>query len=106
MARWLAEHNMPAVRLVEEIPQPLYIEGLAVTTWHLVPDGGTPATPEDLGRLLRRLHAITEAPPGLPQWNQIASVRARLAAATTLNDDEQAFLEEQINETEEQLEDV
>lgn len=106
MARWLAEHEVPAVRLVKEIPQPLYIDSLAVTTWHLLPDVGPPVTPEDLGHLLRRLHAITESPPGLPQWDQVASVRARLAAATTLTDDEHAFLEEQINEVEEQLQGV
>lgn len=106
MARWLAEHDVPAVRLVEEVPQPLYIDERAVTTWHLVPDEGAPPTPEDLGRLLRRLHAIVEAPPGLPQWDQVASVRARLAAATTLADDEYAFLDEQINEVAEQLQGV
>jgi aminoglycoside phosphotransferase (APT) family kinase protein len=106
MARWLAKHGVPAVRLVEEIPQLLYIDGHAVTTWHLVPDDGLPATPEDLGRLLRRLHAITEAPPGLPQWDQVASVRARLGAATTLTDDEHAFLDQQINELDEQLKDI
>lgn len=106
MARWLAEHDVPAVRLVEEIPQPVYIDEHAVTTWHLVPDGGAQATPEDLGQLLRRLHAITEAPPGLPQWDQVASVRARLAAATTLTDDEHTFLDEQIDELEEQLKDI
>lgn len=106
MARWLAEHGVPAIRLVEEIPQPLYVDEHAVTTWHLVPDGGTPATPEDLGHLLRRLHSITETPPGLPRWNQVASVRARLAAATTLTDDEHAFLDAQINELDEQLKDI
>lgn len=106
MARWLAKHDVPAVRLVEEIPQPLYVDGHAVTTWHLVPVGGPPATPEDLGHLLRRLHAVTEVPPGLPQWDQVASVRARLAAATTLSGDEHAFLEAQISEVAEQLKDV
>jgi aminoglycoside phosphotransferase (APT) family kinase protein len=106
MARWLAEHEVPAVRVVEEVPQPLFVDEHAVTTWHLVPDEGAPATPEDLGRLLRRLHAITEAPPGLPQWNQVASVRARLAAETTLTDDEHAFLDEQISAVDEQLKGV
>ncbi|WP_129789145.1 aminoglycoside phosphotransferase family protein [Promicromonospora panici] len=106
LARWLAEHDVPAVRLVEEVAQPLYVDRRAVTTWHLVPDGGAPATPEDLGQLLRRLHAITDAPPGLPQWDQVASVRARLAAATTLTDNEHTFLEEQINEVDEQLKDI
>lgn len=106
MARWLAQHDVPAVRLVEEVPQPLYVDDHAVTTWHLVPNGGAPATPEDLGHLLRRLHAITEGPPGLPQWDQVASIRARLAAETTLTHDERAFLDEQINAVDEQLKGV
>jgi hypothetical protein len=103
MAWWLAEHDVPAVRLVKDVPQPLDIDGHAVTTWHQVPAGGTPPTPEDLGRLLRHLHAIDDVPPGLPEWNQVASVRARLAAATSLTDDEHAFLEGRISEVEEQV---
>lgn len=103
MARWLAQHDIPAVRLVEDLPQPLYVHDHAVTTWHQVPAGGEPATPEDLGRLLRRLHAIDDTPPGLPEWNQVASVRARLAAATTLTGDEHAFLKDQADEVEVQL---
>ncbi|PUB32582.1 phosphotransferase family enzyme [Promicromonospora sp. AC04] len=103
MARWLAEHGIPAVRLVEDFEQPIHVDGLAVTTWHQVPDEGAPVRPEDLGLLLRRLHAITEEATDLPRWDQLASIRARLAAATTLTTEEHVFLAEVADELEEEL---
>jgi hypothetical protein len=42
VARWLAAANVPAVRVYEEIDQPLLVDGRPVSFWHAV-TGGDPA---------------------------------------------------------------
>src|SRR5262249_41228869 len=37
VAHWLAAHDLPAVRLLPDLPQPLAVDGELVTLWHDVP---------------------------------------------------------------------
>src|SRR5215470_9868229 len=73
VARWLAAHDLPAVRLVPGLPQPMALDGELVTFWHEVPRVGPPPTGTELGQILRRIHALP-APSGLPEWNTLDGI--------------------------------
>src|ERR1035438_6135858 len=52
VARWLAAAEVPAVRVAEEIEQPLMVDGHPVSFWHAVTGGEPAPTHVDLARLL------------------------------------------------------
>src|SRR5919198_273303 len=43
VATWLAEHDVPAVRLLSGVAQPVRVGGHLATLWEAVPAGGDPA---------------------------------------------------------------
>lgn len=96
VARWLAGHDVPAVRLVEDFPQPLAVGGHLATIWHTVPAGGPPVDGHDLGVLLRRIHALPPPPFELPRWSPLDDVRKRIADAEELSAPDREFLEERL----------
>lgn len=49
VSQWLAEEGFPAARIVEELEQPLVVEGHPVTFWHLIVEGDRKATYGELG---------------------------------------------------------
>lgn len=59
-----ARGTLPAARIVEDLEQPLVIEGHPVTFWHLIVEGDRKATYGELGGLLRDLHSM-RVPEGL-----------------------------------------
>lgn len=91
----VAEHFrrwcVPAVRLLDGFEQPLELDGCLVTVWERVPDSGRAATTEQLGRLLRRVHAVP-APEGVPRWDPLGDVRSRVSDAEELDADDRRFL--------------
>lgn len=108
LARWLAGHDAPAIRLADGFDQPLVVDDLLATLWQRVPPTGPPPGPGDLGRVLRRFHALPPGPvpraagtaPGaagavlqLPRWNPVADARARLDDAEALAATTRADLE-------------
>ncbi|MEU6718280.1 aminoglycoside phosphotransferase family protein [Nonomuraea sp. NPDC046802] len=103
VARWLARHDFPAVRLLPGMAQPLQLDGHLVTVWEHVPEVGTRPTGADLGILLRRFHGLTDPPPELPQWQPIMEIRQRLAEPEELSSDDHAFLQSVCDEVEAQL---
>ena len=54
VAEWLAEHDVPAVRLLPGVPQPVAVGGYLATVWQAVPSGRRSPTTRDLAVLLRR----------------------------------------------------
>ena len=91
-ARWLARHGYPAVRVVEEIaPQPVQADGRLVTFWVLIDESGS-ASFEDLGALLRDLHALSAPDFALPQFNPFSAVPGRLANPGSADPRAVAFL--------------
>ncbi|GAA2665730.1 Phosphotransferase enzyme family protein [Actinosynnema pretiosum] len=94
VARWLARHDVPAVRLVEDVPQPLVVGEHVATLWRTAPSGGPPVDGRDLGRLLRLLHSLPEPDFEVPKWSPLEDVRRRIADAEELAADDRAFLEE------------
>ncbi|MEU8197708.1 aminoglycoside phosphotransferase family protein [Microbispora amethystogenes] len=106
VARWLARHDFPAVRLLSGVEQPLHVDGHVLTLWEYLPEIGPRPDGRDLGALLRRLHALTDPPPDLLQWRPMAEVRQRLAEPEDLSADDHAFLLYECDEVEGQLADL
>ncbi|MFC0861693.1 phosphotransferase enzyme family protein [Sphaerimonospora cavernae] len=103
VARWLARHDFPAVRLLADVEQPLQVDGHMITLWEYVPEVGPRPGGADLGVLLRRLHTLTDPPPDLPRWRPMTEIRQRLAEPEELSADDHAFLRHECDEIGEQL---
>src|SRR5215813_12626591 len=56
VARWLADEDVPAVRLLPGVLQPLEVNGHLATLWQEVPTVGPKPTGSDLADILRRWH--------------------------------------------------
>lgn len=80
VARWLADADVPANRLVPGIAQPRVVQGHAVTYWESVQDEEEYATLPELADLLKQLHWLEEPESlGLPYFDPLPKVRAGLA---------------------------
>jgi len=91
VARHFADHDVPAIRLLPGVEQPIHAGGHVLTAWVRVPDGGRRATAADLGKLLRKVHTLP-AREGVGEWAPLADVRARVADAEELDPDDRRFL--------------
>lgn len=94
VAGWLADNDVPAVRLLAGVPQPIEVGDYLATVWEAVPQyRGTPTT-RDLAALLRRLHELPEPQFELPSWEPLDDVRRRLGDAEELAPADRRFLED------------
>ncbi|TDQ54411.1 phosphotransferase enzyme family protein [Actinorugispora endophytica] len=100
VAAWLAEHDMPTVRLLPGITQPVHAAGHAATLWEEVPATGPAPTGADLGRILRRFHALPEPGFELPRWDPFTRIRTRIDDARGIGPDDREWLLERCAETE------
>lgn len=103
VARHFERHEVPAIRLVPGLDQPLPVGEHLVTVWWKVPESGRKAKSADLAALLRRVHAL-EPPEGLAEWAPFAAIRARVSDAEELDDGDRRFLLERCFEVEAALE--
>ncbi|WP_051580525.1 phosphotransferase enzyme family protein [Pseudonocardia acaciae] len=94
VARWLAEHAIPAVTPLDNIDQPVEILGRAVTFWRQLPPHrhGTPA---EVAAALRRLHDLAP-PPSFAELDPFVRLAERIDAAATLVDDDRTWLREHL----------
>ncbi len=88
VSRWLADEGFPAARIVEDLEQPLVIDGHPVTFWHVIVEGDRKATYGELGATLRDLHAL-KVPGGLelPSFDPFDKQQRRLDRAVIPEDD-------------------
>ena len=103
VARWLAERDVPAVRLWDGIAQPMVVRGELVTLWRAVPTGGAPPSGADLAAILRVFHALPPPPAPLPPWRPFEEIRSRLAEPEGLAAADLRYLLEQCDRIEEEL---
>lgn len=92
ISKWLNRNGITTVRAVDSIPQPTVVDERPVTWWTLIPDH-RPSTPEELGGMLRKLHALT--PPTeflLPSYAPFDGLRERIESATTIGSADRAWL--------------
>lgn len=96
IAQWLAEHEIPAVRALKDIAQPVQVAGRSVTFWEELPPHrhGTPA---EVATAIRRLHDLP-VPTDVPLGDLAPFVRLaeRIDAATTLTDEDRSWLREHL----------
>lgn len=96
IAQWLAEHEIPAVRVLKDITQPVEVGGRAVTFWEELPPhrNGTPA---EVATAIRRLHDLpipTDVPLG--ELAPFVRLTERINAATTLTEADRTWLSEHL----------
>jgi len=104
VSRWLSDEGFSAIRVVEDLEQPLSVEGHPVTFWHLIEDAGREATYEELGGVLRDLHAL--APPdglSLPAFDAFGRADLRIESAQGIAEDDREFLRKRRRELAELL---
>lgn len=104
VSRWLADEGFPAVRTVDDIEQPLTVDGHPVTFWHLIEDAGQPATYGQLGAVLRDLHSLI--PPAnldLPPFDAFGRADRRIEVAEGISDDDRMFLRKRRRELADRL---
>lgn len=93
VARWLAEVEYPAVRLVPGVRQPAVVDGRVVTFWQLVAAEERYADVVQFAELMRRLHWLQEPPGlGLPYVDPLGPTVRRLGELPHLADDDREFL--------------
>jgi Phosphotransferase enzyme family len=92
VARWLAEAGVPAVRVYEEIKQPLLVCGHPVSFWHAVTGGGPRPDYTDLARLLARFHAVERCPCKLASFAPLRTSESRLAMSAGTDPCDRDFL--------------
>jgi aminoglycoside phosphotransferase (APT) family kinase protein len=106
VSRWLEGEGFPAARLVEDLEQPLSIDGHPVTFWHLIVEGERKASYGELGGILRDLHAMT-LPAGLelPRFDPFDKQELRINQAA-IPEDDRAFLHKRWHELRAQYEEL
>jgi len=103
VATWLAEHDLPAVRLLPGVDQPVQYDGYVATVWEAVPEGGRRPRGRDLGKLLRRIHDLPQPASWLPAWRPLADVQARIGEAVDLDPADLAFLQDRCDDVADRL---
>jgi phosphotransferase family enzyme len=91
VARYFERQGVPAIRLLPGVEQPIQVGEHVITAWAYVEHIGRRSTGEDLGRLLRRVHALPSL-DGVCEWAPLADVRARVADAEELDAGDRRFL--------------
>ncbi len=92
VARWLAAAGVPAIRVYEEIDQPLLVDGHPVSFWHTVTGGEPAPTHVDLARLLASFHALGDSPCDLASFDPLRTSESRLAEADGIAPGDRDFL--------------
>jgi len=103
VARWLAHAQVPAVRVYEQVKQPLVIAGHPVTFWHALTGDDPAPTHLDLARLLAAFHSLPACPCKLARFDPVATPFSRLAAANGVASTDRDFLQERCTDLNEQL---
>ncbi|RSM50918.1 aminoglycoside phosphotransferase family protein [Amycolatopsis balhimycina DSM 5908] len=92
VSQWLIESGLPVVQALPDLPQPAMVNDRPVTWWALLPPH-RPATPAELGAVLRTFHALpVPKVPNLPAHDPFANLDPRIADASGLDDGDRAWL--------------
>jgi Phosphotransferase enzyme family len=92
VSAWLRDLGIPVVEVVPEIPQPVAVDGHAVTFWRQLPDHSHGSYPE-VSETLRRLHGLR--PPrelDLPLLAPFVRLEERIAAAAVFTETDRQWL--------------
>jgi Ser/Thr protein kinase RdoA (MazF antagonist) len=103
VARWLAGAHIPAVRVYEEIDQPLLVDSHPVSFWRMVTGGEPMPTHADLARLLAAFHGLGNCPCDLADFDPLQIPESRLAASAGVTPEDRDFLRARCGDLNEQL---
>ncbi|WP_405799142.1 phosphotransferase enzyme family protein [Streptomyces sp. NBC_01506] len=99
VSRWLAREGFPAVRVVDDLEQPVVVDGHPVTFWHLIEEEGRKASYGELGAILRDLHSLRlPASLSLLPYPVLDRTDRRIGAAAAIPADDRAFLRKRARE--------
>ncbi|BET50158.1 aminoglycoside phosphotransferase family protein [Kitasatospora aureofaciens] len=92
VSRWLVGEGFSAARIVENLEQPLLIDGYPVTFWHQIVEGDRKPDYGELGAVLRDLHTLP-IPAGLelPRFQPFDKQELRIDRAQ-IPEDDRSFL--------------
>ncbi|MEU3795885.1 phosphotransferase family protein [Streptomyces fructofermentans] len=102
VARWLADHGVPAVRALS-VDQPLEAAGQPVTFWEELPPHER-GTVQDVVHLIKLLHSLRPPRFGLGRLDPFVRVSERIAAASSLSDHDRDWLRRRLDELKDQWE--
>jgi Phosphotransferase enzyme family len=95
-SRWLAQSGLRVVTALPDVKQPTVVADQPVTWWRLLPPH-RPASPAELGTVLRDLHALP-IPAGapLPVLEPFAGLDERIGSAPSLAADDIGWLQQHL----------
>jgi aminoglycoside phosphotransferase len=101
-AHWLTDVGLPVIQLLPDVPQPTVVHDRPVTWWVLLPEH-RPATPAELGDVLRKLHALPlPAELDLPAFDPFTGLAQRIADTPEVSDDDRSWLTDRLHQLREQ----
>lgn len=99
VSRWLAANDVPAIRGLD-VAQPVIVRGRVVAFWESADDDVRYGSTAELGRILRRLHGLSQPQQlELPTLAPFTTARARIAAVP-ISDVDRRYLSERADELE------
>ena len=87
-----AEHDVPAIRLLPGVPQPVCAGEHIATVWQAVPPTGPLPGGADLAGLLRAVHAVPLPCRALPDWDPLTDFDNRVRHTTAMAAADRDFL--------------
>ncbi|WP_069626346.1 phosphotransferase [Streptomyces niveus] len=97
VSRWLAREGFPATRALDDVEQPVIVDGHPVTFWHLIEESDRKPTYGELGAVLRDLHSLTlPASLSLPPYPVLDRTDRRIGAATGIPEDDRAGVRREV----------
>ncbi|MET7341592.1 phosphotransferase [Streptomyces sp. NPDC005547] len=102
---WLMDGGFPTVPL-HPVPQPIVVDGCALTVWEYLPQPETPVAAAQLAKPLHALHTRAGVPVALPGHDSLAAIRRSMAAVTCLPPETIAYLSSYADRLEAELDRV
>lgn len=98
VSRWLAATDITVTEAIANLRQPVVVDDRPVTWWRLLPDH-RPATPAELGSILRALHSLPiPSIPQLPTYDPFANLDQRIGQASRLDPADRTWLSNHLAE--------
>ncbi|MFD7286105.1 aminoglycoside phosphotransferase family protein [Streptomyces sp. NPDC059863] len=107
VSRWLAREGFPVTRVVDDLEQPVIVDGHPVTFWHLIEESDRKATYGELGAVLRDLHSLSLPDTlCLAPYPVLDRTDRRINAAVDIPEDDRSFLRKRARELRERVADL
>jgi len=98
VSAWLAASSVPVVEAMSGVEQPTLVDDRPVTWWRELPPH-RPATPAELGAVLRTVHQLPiPTTPHLPPLDPFADFAERIANAGALPADDRSWLADHLTD--------